>query len=103
MLGPLFDAFAEHGVGVGAVVYADNAVDEVRAQLHGVDGVLVWVNPIQDGANRSQLDTVLREVSARGVWVSAHPDVIARMGTKEVLFDTRMLSWGTDTDLYRAP
>jgi hypothetical protein len=49
------------------------------------------------------LDALLREVSARGVWVSAHPDVIARMGTKEVLYTTRELGWGTDTALYRTP
>jgi len=84
-------------------VYADDAIDEVREQLQRVDGVLVWVNPIQDGANRAQLDNLLREVSARGAWVSAHPDVISRMGTKEVLFRTKALGWGTDTDLYRSP
>jgi hypothetical protein len=35
------------------------------------------------------------------VWVSAHPDVILKMGTKEVLHRTRMMSWGCDTALYR--
>src|SRR5215218_6258790 len=82
VLGPLFDAFADLGAATERVVYADDAVDEVRHQLLGVDGVLVWVNPIQDGANRAQLDNLLREVSARGLWVSAHPDVILKMGTK---------------------
>jgi hypothetical protein len=28
--------------------------------------------------------------------------VILKMGTKEVLYDTRTLGWGTDTDLYRS-
>jgi len=64
--------------------------------------VLVWVNPVQDGANRSQLDALLREVTGQGIWVSAHPDVILQMGTKEVLFTTRNLGWGTDTELYRS-
>jgi len=49
------------------------------------------------------LDALLREVAAAGVFVSAHPDVILRMGTKEVLFTTRELSWGTDTYLYPTP
>ena len=35
------------------------------------------------------------------MWVSAHPDVIVKMGTKEVLHRTRMMSWGCDTALYR--
>src|SRR6476659_10000432 len=39
--------------------------------------------------------------STRGVWVSAHPDVILKMGTKEVLHRTRTMSWGCDTVLYR--
>jgi hypothetical protein len=35
------------------------------------------------------------------VWVSAHPDVILKMGTKEVLHRTRTMDWGCDTALYR--
>jgi hypothetical protein len=103
MLGPLFEVLAQLNVAAENVVYADDAVDEVRSQLLGLDGVLVWVNPIQDGADRGQLDELLRDVSAKGVWVSAHPGVIARMGTKEVLFHTRSLGWGTETDLYYSP
>jgi len=73
----------------------------VRAQLAAVDGVLVWVNPIHEGRNRAILDALLREVAARGIWVSAHPDVILKMGTKEVLHRTRTMSWGSNTTLYR--
>jgi len=47
------------------------------------------------------LDALLRDVAARGPWVSAHPDVILKMGVKEVLHRTRHLGWGTDTRLYR--
>jgi hypothetical protein len=65
--------------------------------------MLVWVNPIHEGCNRANLDALLREVAARGVWVSAHPDVILKMGTKEVLHLTRTMSWGCDTALYRTP
>jgi hypothetical protein len=60
------------------------------------------VNPIEQGLDRSRLDALLREVADTGVWVSAHPDVILRMATKRVLVDTRELSWGTDTRLYRS-
>jgi hypothetical protein len=34
--------------------------------------------------------------------VSAHPDVILAMGTKEVLHRTKHLGWGTDTRIYRS-
>ena len=36
------------------------------------------------------------------MWVSAHPDVILKMATKKVLVDTREMTWGTDTRLYRS-
>ena len=86
---------------VRPVVFEDTAIGEVRTELLELDGVLVWVNPIQDGANRGKLDALLLEVAAEGVWVSAHPSVILKLGTKEVLFSTRNAGWGVDTDLYR--
>ena len=101
-LDPLYAAFAHLPVDLELVPYDDQAVDEVRTRLLTLDGVLVWVNPIQDGHDRGRLDQLLREVSSRGVWVSAHPDVALVMGTKEVLYRTRHLGWGSDTQLYRS-
>ena len=43
---------------------------------------------------------LVRDVAMRGPWVSAHPDVILKMGVKEVLHRTKHLGWGTDTHLY---
>src|SRR6478609_3666484 len=97
----LFAALAHVGVDAEPVVYEDDVLDAVRAQLVALDGVLVWVNPIHEGRDRANLDALLREVAARGVWVSAHPDVILKMGTKEVLHRTRTMSWGCDTAIYR--
>lgn len=97
----VFGAFAELGVEAEPVVYADDRVDAVRELLLALDGVLVWVNPIEQGLDRSQLDPLLREVGDAGVWVSAHPDVILKMGTKQVLADTQEMSWGTETRVYR--
>ena len=97
----VFKALADAGVDAEPVVYEDNVVEAVRSQLATVDGVLVWVNPIHEGRDRAKLDGLLRDVAARGVWVSAHPDVILKMGTKEVLYQTRTMSWGSDTALYR--
>ncbi|HKU59113.1 MAG TPA: Cj0069 family protein [Gaiellaceae bacterium] len=98
----VFAAFAELGVDAEAVVYSDGAVDAVREQLLELDGVLVWVNPIEQGLDRSRLDSLLREAADAGVFVSAHPDVILRMGTKEVLVDTQAMTWGTETRIYRS-
>jgi hypothetical protein len=97
----VFEALAACGIEACPVVYDESFADAVRDQLLTADGILVWVNPIQEGRNRTNLDALLREAAARGVWVSAHPDVILKMGTKEVLYRTRMMSWGCDTALYR--
>jgi hypothetical protein len=96
----VFAALDSLGAVTVPIVYADDAVEEVRAELLGLDGVLVWVDPITNGEDRSQLDPMLRDVAARGVWVSTRPDVIIKMGTKEVLYRTRALGWGTDIELY---
>jgi hypothetical protein len=97
----VFEALAALGVDAAPVVYTDDRAEAVREQLLGLDGVLVWVNPIQEGLDRSQLDPLLADVAGAGVWVSAHPEVILKLGTKEVLYRTRELSCGTDTHLYR--
>ena len=97
----VFAALADVGVDAEPVVYEDDVLDAVRAQLAPLDGVLVWVNPIHEGRTRATLDALLREIAARGVWVSTHPDVILKMGTKEVLHRTRTMGWGCDTALYR--
>jgi hypothetical protein len=102
VLSDVFEAFDELGVEAEPVVYSDDALDEVRDQLLGLDGVLVWVNPIQDGANRAALDAILRDVAEAGRFVSAHPEVTMKMGTKEVLHGTKGLGWGTDTHLYES-
>lgn len=96
----LFRAFVDAGVPVEPAVYHDDFAEEVREQLLAVDAVLVWVNPIHDGRDRSVLDAMLREVAVAGVFVSAHPDVILKLGTKKVLYDTRRMGWGSDTHLY---
>jgi hypothetical protein len=96
----VFAALAERGVDARPAVYTDALVDEVRQQLLAVDGVLVWVNPIAEGADRSALDPMLREVAAKGVWVSTHPDVIMKMGTKETIFRTQHLGWGSECFIY---
>ena len=100
-LSGVFDALEACQVAGEPVVYSDDAADQVYKQLMDLDGVLVWVDPIVRGQDRSRLDTILRDVASQGVWVSAHPDIILKMGTKEILYRTRHLGWGTDTRLYR--
>jgi hypothetical protein len=98
----IFSELRVLGIEAEPAVYCEELQDEVRAQLMKTDGVLVWVNPLQDERTREKLDALLREVAATGRFVSAHPDVILKMGVKEVLHRTKHLGWGTDTCLYRS-
>lgn len=92
----LFQALADAGVPAEPAVYHDDFADEVEAQLRQVELVQVWFNPIQDGHRRDRLDALLRRVAAAGVQVCTHPDVILKLGTKDVLVDTRDLPFGSD-------
>lgn len=84
-------------------LYDEAAEAAVRDQLLGVAAVLVFVNPLQDGRRRTRLDALLRELAAAGVRVSAHPDVIDRLGVKAVLWTTRGLGWGSDVAFHTDP
>lgn len=100
-LASIFKSLADIGVHTEPAVYRDEFCEEVRQQLMRVDVVLVWMNPIQDGCDRSILDALLCDIADAGVFVSTHPGIILKMGTKEVLYRTRNMEWGCDTQLYR--
>lgn len=100
-LGPTAEAFRAEGFEVEPCVFNDEFIDEVRAQLLGLDAVQVWVNPItDDGHTRDMLDTMLAEVARAGVLVHTQPATIQKLGTKEVLYATRSMSWGSDVRRY---
>lgn len=92
----LFEAFAAAGAAAEPAVWHDDFADEVAAQLRRVQVVLVWCNPIEGGRRRDRLDALLREAADAGVLVSTHPDTILRLGTKDVLVETRDLPFGSD-------
>lgn len=96
----IFSALATEGLVPEPAVYHEDFADEVRAQLLGTAAALVFVDPVSGGTRRHALDALLRDVAANNVLVSAHPDVIAKMGVKAVLYSTRDLAWGTDTHIY---
>jgi hypothetical protein len=96
----LFRTLAELGADAEPAVYHPDFWQEVQQQITQVDAVLVWVNPIQDGHDRTILDQMLRDTANKGIFVSTHPDIILKMGTKEVLYQTRHMGWGSDTCLY---
>lgn len=92
----LFEAFARAGVTAVPAVYNDAFAEEVEAQLRDCRLVLVWCNPIEGGRRRDHLDAMLRRVADSGVVVSAHPETILKLGTKDVLVHTSDLPFGSD-------
>ena len=99
-LRPVVDALVALGVSAIPTVYRDKFAAEVHADLLELDGVLVWIDPIGHGEDRTRFDEILHDLSSAGVWVSAHPDTIALIGTKDVLYRTRSLGWGSDVHRY---
>lgn len=92
----LFQAFRNANVAAEPAVYRDDFRDEVRHQLEQVQGVLVWHNPIEGVRDRAMLDAMLRDVASSDVFVSTHPDIILKLGTKDVLLSVRDLPFGSD-------
>jgi hypothetical protein len=96
----LAETFAESGISIETILYNDTIDDFLRASLKLLDALLVWINPIEQGNDRKKLDQLLAEVSRVGVFVSSDPETIMKIGTKDVLFKTRSLEFGSDVEMY---
>ena len=96
----LASAFIEAGYRVKSVCYNDERVNNVFRDLSGYDAVLVWVNPVEHGNNRRILDSMLLTLSNNGCVVSTHPEIILKIGTKDVLYKTKALGWVGETMMY---
>lgn len=98
--GALVHAFREKGFAVSAYFYLPQQSDSIFETLVHHNGVLVWVNPGEGGSERELLDPLLRRLSSAGCFVSAHPDAIEKIGTKNILMETRAMEWGCDVCRY---
>jgi hypothetical protein len=95
-------AIQEKGIDISSVIYNDTITDQLSTELLKYDAILVWVNPVEQGNNRNKLDALLIKLSDSGCFVSAHPDVILKIGTKDVLYKTREMECGGDVKLYHS-
>src|SRR5947207_10639923 len=84
-------ALEQCGLVAVPVVYSEEMSRSAREQLLSCNGVLIWVDPLTNGRTRADFDALLRDVASQGVFVSAHPDVILKIGTKEILYRTKDL------------
>jgi hypothetical protein len=98
----LVEKMTERRWEVRTLTYHDSCRETVRREAYACDAVLVWINPFEPQLDRDALDAFLRELAETGVVVSAHPDTILRIGTKDVLVATQALSWSVDTSAYRS-
>lgn len=97
---PLADSLIENGFNVESVLFHDTRIKHLEKKLPEFDAVMVWVDAIVQGVDRRPLDTLLIEAAKKGVFVSTHPDIIQKIGTKQVLFSTKDMDWGGDIELY---
>lgn len=97
----LFAEFEKHNFSTKLLLYSDETVHEVEEEAQSLNLIMIWVNPIHKGRDRSVLDAMLTRVADAGVYVSTHPKTILKMGTKEVLYDTKNMPWGSDTHIYK--
>ena len=63
-LRPVVDALVARGVTAVSTIYRDEIAAEVRADLLDVDGVLVWIDPIGHGEDRTRFDEILHDLSS---------------------------------------
>jgi len=96
----LAESFVESGLAVKTILSNDICADSYRDGLKNFDALLVWVNPIEQGHDRKILDQLLIDLDGAGVFVSSVPETIMKIGTKDVLFKTRDLEWGSDVEMY---
>ncbi len=96
----LAERFVESGVAVETAPYNDTRYDEYREGLKHLDALLVWVNPIEQGRDRTVLNRLLEDLATGGLFVSSLPETIRKIGTKKVLFDTRNTAFGSDVEMY---
>ena len=97
---PLVEALRENGFLVEAILYNNSKYEQLRSLMKKFDAVQVWVNPISGGNDRKTLDALLYELAENGAFISTHPDVILKIGTKRVLYTSREMSWSRDVDMY---
>jgi len=98
----LAEKMAERQWAVRTLTYHDSRRGALRDEARECDAVLVWINPFEPQLDRSALDAILRELAGAGVLVSAHPDSILRIGTKEVLVTTQSLGWSVEAFVHRS-
>jgi hypothetical protein len=91
--------FIEEGFAIDSVLYHDSVCSKLETQLQKYAAILVWVNPIEQGNSRKLLDQMLNRL-AKFCFVSAHPDTILRIGTKELLYKIKDTEFGGDIKLY---
>ena len=99
----LAEALTESGFNVESVLYHHSKAKQLETYLERFAAVLSWVNPkerLERGTDNLNLDDILLSISKKGVFVSTHPEIILKIGTKRVLFTTRNMDWGGDIVLY---
>ena len=98
----LAEKLVENNIPVETINYNDSDSEKLFTHLLKYKVILVWINPMEKDMNRQTLDNFLRKITREGVFVSAHPDTILKIGTKDILYKTRNISWSNNINIYNS-
>jgi len=98
----LAEKMIQSGLTVETITYNDSISEQLFHELVEYKSILVWINPVEKDMDRRNLDNLLTKVSNEGVYVTAHPNTILRIGTKDVLYQTREMTWSNDVNIFRS-
>ncbi len=94
------EALSDEGMATSPLLFGGENQGEFGRALREVDAALVWVDPLSADGGREELDSILRDGADHGVVVYTHPDTIEKIGTKDVLFETRHMTWSSGVERY---
>ena len=98
----LFKDLYEIGINAELILFNNEDIELIEQECKDFDLIQVWVNPIHDGSDRSHLDEMLTRLSQQHIKIATHPQVILKLGTKDILYTSQNMDWGCETIIYRS-
>lgn len=86
----------KNGYVVQTITWNGHNVDELYTSSKKAEVILIWVNPIHRNIEEGSFENYICDMSDRGKYISSHPEVIKKLGTKIILHTMSGTSWSRD-------
>jgi hypothetical protein len=90
----------EKKLSVNTITWKKDNIDELYKLSDQTDALLVWVDPLDRDIENGLFEKYLRDMKAKGKYISSNPDTVLKIGTKKVLFDLSGTRWVSDVFLH---